>query len=80
MSSARPGQWAKNLLVYAAFVFSAGSSWHWRETDRWPAMLVEASVAFLAFCALASAMYLLNDVIDAAADRAHPRKIGRAHV
>lgn len=31
-------------------------------------------VAFAAFCAVASAVYLMNDVIDQEADRQHPRK------
>lgn len=34
-------------------------------------------MAFAAFCAVASAVYLMNDVIDREADRLHPRKASR---
>lgn len=62
----RPRQWLKNLLVLAAPVMAGeiGS----------PDVLVAVALAFVAFCAAASAIYLLNDVLDAEADRAHPLK------
>jgi decaprenyl-phosphate phosphoribosyltransferase len=62
----RPRQWVKNLLVYAV-PLAAGQLTH-RD------VLVDTTVAFVCFCAVASATYLLNDVIDAESDRAHPRK------
>ena len=64
--TARPRQWVKNLLVLAA-PFAAG-----RITE--PAVLADTVVSLLAFCLVASAVYLVNDVIDAEADRAHPTK------
>lgn len=65
----RPRQWIKNVLVFAAPA-AAGVLGHWSTTLR----LVGA---FFVFCAVASGHYLVNDVIDAEADRSHPRKKGR---
>jgi decaprenyl-phosphate phosphoribosyltransferase len=66
LQAVRPKQWAKNVLVFAA-PFAAGVLNH---SD----VLYRAGAAFLVFCALASGTYVLNDVIDAAADRQHPVK------
>jgi len=65
----RPRQWVKNGLVAAA-PFVAG-----RLTD--PKVVWLVLLAFVAFCFAASAIYLINDVLDAEADRAHPRKRNR---
>lgn len=62
----RPRQWVKNLLVYAV-PLAAGQLTH-RD------VIVDTTVAFGCFCLVASATYLLNDVLDAESDRAHPRK------
>ena len=62
----RPRQWTKNVLV-AAVPLAAGQL-------REPDVLRATLVAFVAFCAVASATYLLNDVLDVQADRAHPVK------
>ena len=62
----RPRQWVKNLLVYAV-PLAAGQL---RDRD----ILVDTTVAFVCFCAVASATYLVNDVRDRDSDRAHPRK------
>jgi 4-hydroxybenzoate polyprenyltransferase len=62
----RPEQWTKNLLVFAALVFGGLLA------D--PKSAVTALAAFLAFCALSSAVYLMNDLVDAEADRRHPVK------
>lgn len=70
VSSLRPRQWVKNLLVLVAPA-AAGLLSHAR-------VLEHCSVAFLAFCLCASGIYLLNDVLDRVADRAHPRKQFRA--
>jgi 4-hydroxybenzoate polyprenyltransferase len=64
--SMRPHQWAKNLLVFVPLVAAH------RVND--PDAVVLALAAFAAFCLLASAAYLLNDLLDLGADRAHPRK------
>ena len=61
----RPYQWVKNLLVFVP-VFASGDV---TNVDSWVASLF----AFGAFCACASAIYLLNDMSDLAADRMHPR-------
>jgi 4-hydroxybenzoate polyprenyltransferase len=62
----RPSQWSKNLFVLAALLFSG------RATDT--AVALQAVLAFVAFCFVASAVYAFNDVRDQAADRAHPVK------
>lgn len=62
----RPKQWIKNLLVIAA-AGAAGALGH----DDVP---VRVSLAFVAFCMLASGIYAINDVRDAEEDRLHPRK------
>jgi 4-hydroxybenzoate polyprenyltransferase len=65
----RPEQWLKNGFVLSPIVFS-GRALEWNY--QWRAL-----VAFAAFCAVASAVYLMNDVIDREADRRHPRKANR---
>ena len=67
--SLRPGQWTKNLFVFAALVFAE------RLTDT--TSVVKAVVAFVVFCALSSAIYLINDVLDREQDRRHPLKSHR---
>lgn len=62
----RPHQWTKNLLVFAALLFSK----HLFE----PGPFVRASVAFVCFCGLAGAVYLWNDIADIERDRLHPKK------
>jgi 4-hydroxybenzoate polyprenyltransferase len=64
--SLRPDQWTKNLIVFAALIFAV------RLFD--PAALALATAAFLIFCALSGAVYLINDVSDRDADRQHPLK------
>ncbi|MEY4931994.1 MAG: hypothetical protein RLZZ403_314 [Pseudomonadota bacterium] len=64
--SLRPDQWTKNLLVFAALIFAV------KLLD--PAALANASAAFLIFCALSGAVYLVNDVSDREADALHPVK------
>jgi decaprenyl-phosphate phosphoribosyltransferase len=65
----RPRQWVKNLLVGAA-PLAAGSLFE-------ASVLWDVTVAFACFCAASSAGYLLNDVVDADADRNHPAKSAR---
>ncbi len=65
----RPRQWAKNVLVLAV-PLAAGEL---LQRD----VLVPTLVAFAAFCLVSSAAYLLNDVVDAEADRQHPVKRSR---
>lgn len=65
----RPAQWLKNLLVFAALLFS--------RLLTVPTELLRVTALFLCFCALASAAYIFNDWIDAPADRANPAKADR---
>lgn len=65
----RPRQWLKNVLVFAA-PLAAGSLF---ERD----VLIPSLLAFVAFCLMSSATYLINDVRDVEADRAHPTKCRR---
>jgi 4-hydroxybenzoate polyprenyltransferase len=74
LAACRPLQWQKNLLLYAAFVFSAGTAWSWREPSAWLPLFATATVAFLLFNVIASGEYLINDALDADRDRLHPRK------
>ena len=67
--SSRPLQWVKNLLVLAAPA-AAG------ELPRNSVWLREG-VIFVLFCAAASGIYLVNDLLDREADRAHPTKRDR---
>jgi decaprenyl-phosphate phosphoribosyltransferase len=65
----RPHQWVKNLFVAAPLVFAkhlVDGGYLWR-----------TGLAVAAFCALSGAVYALNDVMDAEADRAHPTKKNR---
>jgi decaprenyl-phosphate phosphoribosyltransferase len=66
MREARPRQWLKNVLVFAAP--AAAGVLH-----EWPS-LWRTIVAFLAMCAAASGAYFLNDIADVEADRRHPLK------
>lgn len=67
--SMRPRQWVKNVVVFAALVFSK----HLFE----PAPLVRTLAAFLLFCAISGAVYIINDLFDADRDRRHPLKARR---
>jgi len=62
----RPGQWTKNVLVFAAPV-AAGDITN-------AGILADTAAAFAVFCAAAGGTYLLNDARDADADRQHPTK------
>ncbi len=63
--SLRPRQWVKNLFVFAAVIFSQNLL----TPLVWPAL-----AAFVIFCGLSGAVYLINDVADMERDRLHPVK------
>lgn len=65
----RPHQWLKNAFVLAGFIFAH----RWTEAD----LLLHAALAFAAFCAMASAVYVGNDLMDLQSDRHHPTKKNR---
>jgi 4-hydroxybenzoate polyprenyltransferase len=67
--SLRPGQWTKNLFVFAGLVFGK------RLFDL--AAALDATAAFAIFCALSGVVYLVNDVTDRASDARHPLKRSR---
>ena len=67
--SLRPGQWTKNLIVFAGLVFSLKLFE--------PPAIVTAIEAFVIFCALSGIVYLINDVMDRESDRRHPTKCRR---
>ncbi|MDX6744660.1 decaprenyl-phosphate phosphoribosyltransferase [Actinocorallia sp. A-T 12471] len=69
LRTARPKQWAKNVLVLAAPV-AGGRIFE-------AAVLGRTALVFVLFCCAASGIYLLNDALDAEADRAHPVKRNR---
>jgi len=62
----RPKQWIKNLFVFAALVFSH----HLFEWDYAKSSLL----GFALFCATASTIYIINDILDRDRDRLHPKK------
>lgn len=65
----RPKQWAKNVLVFVAPAAAGVLT----EADY----LFSTLMGFVAFCAVSSATYLLNDTLDVESDRRHPTKCRR---
>ncbi|GIW40532.1 MAG: decaprenyl-phosphate phosphoribosyltransferase [Candidatus Binatia bacterium] len=65
----RPTQWTKNLVVFAALIFSK----HLFDFRAFATV----SLAFVAFCLLASTAYVVNDLRDRERDRQHPLKARR---
>lgn len=68
----RPAQWSKNLIIFAAVLFSPA-----RVVLDSPEVILRALQGFAAFCMLSSAVYALNDLLDLKADREHPKKKNR---
>lgn len=64
----RPHQWLKNILVFLPMLAA-------HQLDG-PTIL-PSLLAFLCFSLVASSVYVLNDLLDLSADRAHPRKRNR---
>ncbi|MBW2698448.1 MAG: UbiA family prenyltransferase, partial [Deltaproteobacteria bacterium] len=62
----RPHQWAKNALLFAQLLLA--------HQLAAPGRLRAVIVAFVSFCAIASAGYVVNDLVDVDADRRHPTK------
>src|SRR5918999_5078908 len=63
---ARPKQWTKNGFVLAGVLFSGEA--------LQASSVVDALLAFVAFCALSGAVYAANDILDVVEDRGHPTK------
>lgn len=70
ISSMRPRQWTKNLVVFAGLIFS--------QNFFNLSLFLKASGAFLIFCIASGGGYVLNDIIDLKQDRKHPLKSLRA--
>ena len=66
LAAMRPHQWAKNVLVFVPLIMAHAVT----DITAW----CYALGAFVAFCATASGIYLINDLADLTADRQHPRK------
>ncbi len=67
--SIRPKEWIKNILVFAGLLFGH----KFGDTGA----VATAVLTFIAFCAISSAGYLINDINDVEFDRAHPSKQNR---
>ncbi|MDZ7725140.1 MAG: decaprenyl-phosphate phosphoribosyltransferase [candidate division KSB1 bacterium] len=66
LTTARPRQWVKNVLVFAGLVFARDVF----VIDK----LSSAIIAFVYFCLVSSSVYLINDVFDRKKDARHPVK------
>ncbi|MDF1855902.1 UbiA family prenyltransferase [Pseudooceanicola sp.] len=64
----RPHQWAKNLLLLLPLLAAHGGSFQ---------AVLSTMLAIAAFCAGASSLYLVNDMLDLGDDRQHPEKRSR---
>ena len=69
LRACRPRQLVKNVLVLAAPI-AGGIAFH-------PRAVAEMAVAVIAFCMASSGIYLVNDILDIEADRAHATKRNR---
>lgn len=70
----RVRQWAKNLLLFAGLIFAG------RLREAGPNLgseIAQVLLAFLCFCALSGATYIINDWVDLKRDRLHPVKKSR---
>ncbi len=65
----RPSHWLKNTFVFTPLVFGKALS----DSNR----VLSAVLAFTAFCLVSSAVYVVNDIADRAADAEHPHKRNR---
>ena len=66
LKTMRPKQWVKNLLLYSGVVFD-------RHLFELRPILI-ATLGFIIFCGISSAVYLLNDLVDINKDQLHPKK------
>lgn len=69
IKSMRPKHWIKNVVVFAALVFS--TSFFDFSKD------LTALITFLLFCLTAGSVYIVNDIADRQKDRNHPKKSQR---
>jgi 4-hydroxybenzoate polyprenyltransferase len=76
LKTMRPKQWTKNALVFIGFIFTLNQKWTLFSPTMWD-WLARTLIAFVLLCAVSSAVYILNDVLDIENDRAHPVKRNR---
>jgi len=69
VKSLRLKQWIKNLIIFAPLIFSENVF------DR--ILLLKSVFAFVLFCLVSGAAYILNDIKDLEEDRLHPLKSKR---
>jgi len=69
LQALRPKQWLKNLFVFAPLLFG--------KAFLDPHKVNLALIAFGLFSAMASSVYILNDILDVERDRLHPSKKDR---
>ena len=68
LSSMRPYQWTKNILVFLPLLAS-------QKFEN--QLFINSLFAFFSFCFIASSVYITNDLIDLKSDRNHPKKRNR---
>ena len=66
ITSMRPKQWYKNLILFVSIVFSMNLL----NVQMW----LNVIAAFAIFCMLSGSEYIINDIIDIEKDRKHPTK------
>ncbi len=69
LKTMRPKQWTKNVFVWAALVFDV------KLFQLEP--FLRTLAAFILFCLISSAVYIINDLVDMPKDRLHPEKRNR---
>jgi 4-hydroxybenzoate polyprenyltransferase len=62
----RPKQWYKNIVIGAAIFFSKNIT----NAD----MLIAVVIGFFSLCMISSSSYVINDIVDAQADKNHDQK------
>ena len=72
--TARPRQWVKNALVFLPLMFAVDLVWSAGDLGTLLPYGPRLGILFAGFCALSSAVYILNDCTDRNADREHPAK------
>ena len=69
LQSMRPKQWTKNLILFAALIFS--------QQFLYPIPTFKTLAAFIIFCVVSGCVYIINDLFDLKQDKIHPIKCTR---
>ena len=79
VKSMRPRQWVKNLVVFLPLVFSINEAWSLSAINEQHTLelLSKNIIALVSFIFACSAVYMLNDLLDAESDRNHYSKKSR---